>query len=203
MASVGKQSIENTHPFTHGRWTFAHNGTVTAFDRLGPQLVTETSPHLQNCRKGSTDSEQVFYWLLSRMHGTCMSPDGQHSDFSAMVAVFAESLQVLAKRCEEAGVGELERLNFLLTDGEVLLASRWNNSLYWVFREGIRDCEICGIPHVQNHLDSEYRAVVVASEPISQEAWQEVPEATILAVDAAIQPQMHPVSSDESKSAAR
>ena len=30
-ASVGPISAANTHPFVHGRWIFAHNGTVARF----------------------------------------------------------------------------------------------------------------------------------------------------------------------------
>ena len=75
------------------------------------------------------------------------------------------------------------RLNFLLTDGQSLIASRWNNTLYWVEREGVHDCEICGIPHVDHEPDVAYRAVVVASEPISHEDWRELAQGEILTVD--------------------
>jgi glutamine amidotransferase len=33
LASVGSVKLDNAHPFTHGRWAFAHNGTLHAFDR--------------------------------------------------------------------------------------------------------------------------------------------------------------------------
>ena len=46
-ATVGKVSLNNTHPFTSGKWTFAHNGTVTGFSRLGNELKNETAPDLQ------------------------------------------------------------------------------------------------------------------------------------------------------------
>ncbi len=71
----------------------------------------------------------------------------------------------------------------MLTDGVSLIASRWKNSLYYVSREGIRDCEVCGVAHVQHRSNADYRALVVASEPISFEPWQEVPDGTILAID--------------------
>ncbi|MDH3248724.1 MAG: class II glutamine amidotransferase, partial [Acidimicrobiia bacterium] len=31
-ATVGAASIENTHPFVHEEWSFAHNGTIPNFD---------------------------------------------------------------------------------------------------------------------------------------------------------------------------
>jgi glutamine amidotransferase len=29
-ATVGRVALENTHPFCHGSWVFAHNGTLPA-----------------------------------------------------------------------------------------------------------------------------------------------------------------------------
>ena len=37
QASVGSRTLANVHPFVHGRWIFAHNGTVTGFDQLSPR----------------------------------------------------------------------------------------------------------------------------------------------------------------------
>ncbi|HEY5598278.1 MAG TPA: class II glutamine amidotransferase, partial [Kiloniellales bacterium] len=33
-ATVGPPGLENTHPFVHGAWLFAHNGTVPNFARV-------------------------------------------------------------------------------------------------------------------------------------------------------------------------
>ena len=186
MASVGAQSLENTHPFTYGHWTFAHNGTVTAFERLSDRLAEETEPALQSSRKGTTDSEQVFYWLLSQIARADICTDNHCRDVAVLAVVVAGSIRDLAKRCDEAGANEPASLNFVLTDGVSLIASRWKKSLYYVSREGIRDCEVCGVAHVQHRSSTDYRALVVASEPISFEPWQEVPDGTILAIDANI-----------------
>ncbi len=76
------------------------------------------------------------------------------------------------------------RLNFLLTDGRALFVSRWNRSLYWVERLGVHDCEICGTPHIHHEGADDYRAVVVASEPITDEPWRPLPEdRSMLVVD--------------------
>ena len=64
----------------------------------------------------------------------------------------------------------------ILTDGSTLVATRWNQSLWWVYRKGVRDCEICGIPHVEHDPSTDYRAVIVASEPISNEDSRKVPD---------------------------
>lgn len=43
-------------------------------------------------------------------------------------------------------------------------------------RKGVFDCEICGFPHIHHDSPHNYRAVVIASEPITREYWQEVPD---------------------------
>jgi glutamine amidotransferase len=194
MATVGAVRAENTHPFAHGPWSFAHNGTVTAFAALEGPMAAETGPRLQAHRSGATDSEQLFYWLLGRMERAGIPADVPCSDLPALKRVVTASLAELASRCERAGAREPARLNLLLTDGSVLLATCWNHTLWWVHREGVHDCEICGIPHVCHDPSTEYRAVVVASEPISHEDWRAVPAASLLAVDAAIGTTIEPIA---------
>ena len=64
-ATVGPPGIENTHPFVHGRWLFAHNGTVPNFESIRMRLVEAMDPLHRNEIGGSTDSEHVFRYLLS------------------------------------------------------------------------------------------------------------------------------------------
>jgi predicted glutamine amidotransferase len=193
-ATVGAAALENTHPFQHGPWVFAHNGTVSGFNKLRRGLEEETGPALLVHRKGTTDSELVFYWLLSRLARAGVQAEQRGHDPAALAAVVREGVEVLDARCREASPNRIPRLNFLLTDGENLIATRWNHSLYWVLRRGIHDCEICGIPHVHHRSGTGYRAVVVASEPISHESWQAVPERSVLSVDRDINVQFEPIA---------
>ncbi len=190
-ATVGTPSIANTHPFRHGHWVFAHNGTVTGFETLRPELERETDPQLQADRRGTTDSEQAFYWLLSRMTQSGIDISSRSADVGALVPLLAASVTELARRCERRQPDKEAKLNFLLTDGRTLLASRWGNTLHWVRREGIHDCEICGIAHVRHDPLREYRAVIVASEPISDEAWEPIEQGHILAVGSDLESQVH------------
>jgi len=194
MATVGEVSLANTHPFVYACWTFAHNGTVTAFPALGARLAEETGPRLQAHRRGDTDSEQVFFWLLARMERAGIRPEARSPDLAVLERVVAESVVELARRCEEAGAERPARLNLLLTDGICMVATRWNHDLYWVPRTGVHDCEICGIAHVHHEERTDYRAVVVASEPISREDWQEVPDRSVLTVDAATRTAIRPIA---------
>lgn len=191
QATVGAPSLVNTHPFTHRQWVFAHNGTIRAFDKTGPLMVAETDPALLEFRRGSTDSELAFYWLLTRLANAGVDLNAPCTDTALMVDVLREAVRCLDARCRQAGAASPAKLNFLLTDGTVLMASRCRNTLYWHAREGIHDCELCGIPHVHHTRRVDYRAVVVASEPVSPEPWDEVPEGSILAVDGEVGAEIH------------
>ena len=192
-ATVGTPSITNTHPFRHGHWVFAHNGTVTGFESLRPELERETDPHLQTERRGTTDSEQAFYWLLSRMAQSGIDIASRSTDIRTLVPLLASSVSELARRCEQRQPDKEAKLNFLLTDGRTLLATRWGNTLHWVRRDGIHDCEICGIAHVRHEPTREYHAVIVASEPISREAWEPIEQGHILAVGSDLESRVHSI----------
>jgi glutamine amidotransferase len=159
--SVGDRALANTHPFVHRHWLFAHNGTVSALAQVGPELEREARPGFLIGRRGTTDSELVFCWLLSRMADAGIGPDAA-VDVSALAELFAAAVVDLAGRCAVARDVEPARLNFVLTDGTVLLASRWGRSLHW--SEALGAVEVC-------------------SEPTGLGHWQEVPDRSLLVVD--------------------
>jgi len=191
-ATVGGTSAFNTHPFRYGRWTFAHNGTVSGFEQLKEQMARETAPRLQGFRRGTTDSEQTFLWILTRMERDGLDPDGGTTDAAALADTLGKAVRTLHDRSEKLGSKETPRLNFLLTNGQVMVASRWNHTLHRLERDGVHDCEICGIPHVEHDAKRRYRAVAIASEPITHEAWHEMDNGTIVSVDEDLKVAVYP-----------
>jgi len=172
-ASVGGPALVNTHPFTYGRWLFAHNGTVRPFERVAPTLTGEIPPALLTWRRGNTDSELVFYWLLARLMHAGIDIVSPITDLTALQQVIAAAVNELARRCDGSPDDvEPSKLNFLLTDGTVLLATRWRHTLCWSPRP---------------------KAVLVASEPMDQEPWHEVADGTLLSVDTRLQVTMRPL----------
>lgn len=161
-ATVGGTSIENTHPFSHGKWIFAHNGTVPNFLKVRDRMLPEIDPLLVNDIKGSTDSETVFFYLLSLR---------QHHPTVQLRELVAVGLNRLRGWCAEidpkAGIG----LNIVLTDGQELVGSRLGRSLWYLQREQVYTCDICGRTHVHHKTGTEYRAVEIASEPVSDDPW--------------------------------
>jgi len=186
-ATIGSVSEDNTHPFTFGNWAFAHNGTLSAFDHVSTRLeIGEFGPP-----SGETDSELVFLWLLNRMKDYGLDPYEQAFSLEPLVDLLSDSVLELVDFSVLSGGSQLPKLNFILSDGKHLAASRWGNSLYWTFRRGIRDCAVCGSSHCPS-ADDDYRSVVIASEPITDERWIEVPEGSIIGVE----PGVHTLTRD-------
>ena len=63
-ATVGGTTIENTHPFSYGKWIFAHNGTVPNFLKVRDRMLPEIDSMLANDIKGTTDSEHIFSFFF-------------------------------------------------------------------------------------------------------------------------------------------
>jgi glutamine amidotransferase len=180
LATVGYVGPLNSHPFTHDDWAFAHNGTLPGFEELQAEMARE-SGRLQDNRLGDTDSEQFFLWMLNRF-----ARDGIDLEAPNAQAVRAslESLIIeIDQRCRALRAEQAMRLSFVLTNGRQMFASRWNNSLFYLEREGIHDCEICGIPHIRHDESTVYHAVLFASEPITEEHWKAMPEQSLAVVD--------------------
>jgi predicted glutamine amidotransferase len=192
-ASVGAPSTANTHPFSMGRWVFAHNGTVPRLERIGPMFesfVAEAGLH--DYRRGTTDSELTFLWILSRVRQ--LAPGGLENDvpLEGILSATRDCILAIERSCRGATSADSPGLNFVLTDGRCLVASRHGQSAYWVVREDVGRCEVCRVCHCSACTsDSEchherrpgYRAAMVASEPITEESWEEIPERHLLAVD--------------------
>ena len=182
-ATIGAHALANTHPFVCGHWSFAHNGTLWGFDALRGRLEAETDPELLARRAGTTDSETIFYWLLTRLRDSGVVLARTVPVIDMLVGGLARAVERLEGMTQGTSAQRPPRLNLLLTDGRNMVASRWRNTLWWVYREGIHDCEICGIPHVEHDRERRYRAVVIASEPITQETWQEMTNGSVASVD--------------------
>jgi glutamine amidotransferase len=180
--------VENTHPFTYGCWTFAHNGTLEGLEELDQELNAEIPTDLRRCRTGKTDSELIFLWFLARMRSGGLEPSGRCTDLDGLADLLGSAVRELDARSAPYQTDEKpSRLNLLLTDGHMLLATRWRHTLYSVSRHGVHDCEICGIPHVHHDPGRTYQAVVLASEPISDEEWIEIPERSVVMVNEEIE----------------
>lgn len=180
QASVGSRLIENAHPFAYDHWLFMHNGTVTGFVEIRDRVLSQTDDDLRARIEGTTDSEHVFYWLLSRLRRagqpTEWEPGAGSSDMALVTRVVAEAIPIFDAWSVATGPEEPSKLNFVITDGVSLVASRFKHNLNWV-RTGAGD-------EGGSNSGGQAPAVRVASEPIGDHAWEPVPDAHVLSIAA-------------------
>lgn len=169
-ATVGKSVLANTHPFTSGKWAFAHNGTVPGFSKLQRKLCNLISDERRVGIAGETDSEHVFAYLLTLLD--------QHGEAS-IETLLARCARTITEYAADANPKAKLGLNIMLTDGDHVYGTCLGRSLYYVERKGLYDCEICGFPHIHHDPNVEYWGVVVASEPITHEAWIKVADGSV------------------------
>ncbi len=113
-ASTGTAtSRNNCHPFTHGRWSFMHNGQVGGYDsfrRAADMLIPE---YLYASRKGATDSEALF--LIALAEGLDADPLGAMERAAARLISLARA----------KGSAPHLRMTAALSDGKRLYAIRY------------------------------------------------------------------------------
>jgi glutamine amidotransferase len=177
LASSGSVAERNSHPFVHGRWSFAHNGTLFGFGANPDRLRNLIPVPLRQCIGGDTDSEHAFYFILGLLEQRLGSLD-RPAEAAAVGEVFAAAVGTLLDLFPGEG-DERSQFNGVLTDGRVLVASRRRHSLWWVERHGKGTS--AGDGPVGEAAG--YRAVAVASEPTTAENWSEVPEGSVLHID--------------------
>jgi glutamine amidotransferase len=164
----GDPTVANTHPFQYQNWLFAHNGGL----KHEPLLTKLDATH-RSAVQGETDSEVFFHWILQNMERTKSVPDG---------------LRIAVK--EASG---FTGLNFVLTDGANLYAYRnaatrtGYYSLYYLRRDpkpgGMDEFQSAEVKALLRSKDLRgEKAVLVCSEKLTSEAWQEIPLGSLLVV---------------------
>ena len=167
-ATVGGVSCENTHPFRQGAWVFAHNGTIGAVEELRSRASRERLAEIE----GQTDSEVLFAFLL-----TALDVPGRDREAA------------LARACSTLRRPEVGTSNFLLSDGATLYAHRSGRTLFTLLR-GHQEAPPLAAADV---LRRRRVAVLIASEPMTDEPWRGVEEGALLAIDAGASPHVRRV----------
>ncbi len=178
-ASVGVVRPENVHPFVYGPWMFAHNGTVYEYPQLSERLADETAPDLQAHRHGTTDSQQMFFWLLTRIRAAGHDLLRPQAAADLLAGYVAQAVAEVIRRAQAANPASETALNFLLTDGQSVVATRWRRTLWMAEFSADWRCGECGRAHA---AATSAAAVVIASQPTSHDAWKELSDGDVVAV---------------------
>src|SRR5687767_11639429 len=128
-ATVGVPSVLNSHPFQYGRWVFAHNGSVAAFDRARDKLVSEVAPQLRRFILGETDSEVVFFLFLTLL--SRYGPVGADRDVELVMSALSDTVARVREVADTPDVETRSLLTLLATNGTTLVATQGGRELFW------------------------------------------------------------------------
>ncbi|MEO0605782.1 MAG: class II glutamine amidotransferase, partial [Myxococcota bacterium] len=191
-ATVGAIEPVNAHPLRFGRWLFAHNGTIYGFEEYREWFLDRIEDDLRALVMGDTDSEHLFFVLLSALRRAGIDRStSTPSDAAVVGRILREELLALDRFALER---DLDRplLNVLLTDGSTFVAHRAGMPLFLSTQKwhcpDAATCpaadKVCLLArrladHPVNHL-------LVASEPIgeAENRWEEVVDGTTIVCDA-------------------
>ncbi len=172
--TVGDTTLANTHPFSRGRWVFAHNGTVKDM----AWLRAHASPGRLGEIDGQTDSEVLFAWLLTRLDEAGVSAHPASAETDRAIDAAARDAR------ERDGFGAF---NFVLSDGATTYAHRFGRSMFLLERgphDAVRERRASRDGTVLETPWSPQRtAVFVASERITDEPWQSMDDGTLLRIE--------------------
>ena len=161
---------ENSQPFTHGSYLFAHNGSITYPKETRPLLGAFES-HV----RGVNDSEVLFY-LFARHLEERVDP------VQAYARTVADLIEVGRQHPKSSKALPYTGLNVLFTRGPNEL---WA-FCHWLGEHGSRflDAEH---PYYEMTYFADAKVVVVGSEPFDSERkdWRSIPNGTFLYAHAA------------------
>ncbi len=163
-ASQGVLRRRNCHPFIHGAWTFAHNGTI----RNAAELRLQLRGRYRAAAAGETDSEIYFHAILQ--------------------AIARRGGDVVAGvRDVVAGLTDFTASNFLLTDGRRLFAYRNCSSrpryFSLFYRQVRRPARRPPGARLAAHDLRRTPHVAVCSNKLTPGAWREIPLRHLLVVE--------------------
>jgi glutamine amidotransferase len=166
-ASTGAATARyNCHPFRHGPWLFMHNGRVSCYERVRRDIEMLIAPELYPHRIGTTDSEAIFYLMLS--NGLEVDPLG----------AAARTVGQIGEIMAAARIVEPFRFTAAATNGRQIFAVRYSS-------DGQSPSLFYGRPQVEGADMSCLPQAMILSEPLDAISanWLEVPEAHALVAE--------------------
>ncbi len=170
--TVGETAVENTHPFRHGNWIFAHNGTIQDRD----YLKRETPSSETSWIRGQTDSELFFAHLISNLRKEGLVDVDSNDETDRVIS----RVVTTARQRENFGA-----FSFLLSNGSTTYAHRFGRTLFLLAR-GKGDSitptfDVEAMP--ARAWVARRRAILIASEKLTDEPWEELSEGTLIRID--------------------
>ncbi len=190
--TVGNNNILNTHPFQFGHWVFAHNGNIAHFEKKKDSLLKEIPLHFKRFILGETDSEIIFYFLLSQLEKK-IDLTKKNVDASLLAQTLKEALAKLISITGEpakiSDSGEAETYyTFILTNGKSMVGYHGGKDLHYsTYKKKCSERDTC--PSFSAECEAATQTgfinhLIFSSEPLSGEnIWIPLKLGQIVAVD--------------------
>jgi len=209
----GAVSEQNCHPFRHQQFTFMHNGGLSGFTQVKRALLNLLEDYIFNAIDGNTDSEHCFgvFLTLARHRyekiqarqveeeEEAMGPLSQMQDMDFLANTTQDTINQLLELEYEDGVQSASSLNFAISDGVNVVATRCRNdtvqdapSLYYCcgycgHMSGadlkVGSCDTCKERRARGDPPTN---VIVSSEPVTKNNdanWKLVPKNAMICIE--------------------
>jgi len=171
---TGPPSVSDVQPFRDGNGMLVCDGELSSFADIRADVLHALTPARRQAIRGDTAGEHLFQLLRER--------DRQVPNRS-MTGSLRAVLHNLNRWSDATGQSGPMSMSVLWAQNERLAGACCHRSLYVLTRSSPLRCSVCGRPHASHNSPTDYRAVVFASRPLTDEDWQRVPDRSLLAVD--------------------
>lgn len=193
-------SRENCHPFSFGPFLFMHNGSIAGFPKpMKRRILAMLHDDIFHSILGTTDSEYafcLFLHYLGRQLPLCRSGEDLRNygpvGPEALSNAVESTIACIVRLADGVGAVGESSLNFAVTDGVSIVASRYRSSavedppsLYYSFgtRPDHAHEVIDGLHLTAGPGAGAADTVIIASEPLwSQPEWVLVPRDSMIVV---------------------
>lgn len=187
-STVGNVDNPNCHPFSFDNLSFAHNGTIRNFAAIKRKLLDSLKDNSYFSIHGETDSEHFFALFHNILH-----TEFKHYGLNEMEEALLKAIKTINTLQKEVGKNDYCSLNTVLTDGENLIATRYDsskegpkNTLFYSVGDYVLPTTGKGL--MNNSNPDQAGALIVASEPINEmeTEWVEIGSNEMIIVDSDI-----------------
>ena len=175
-----------------GKWVFAHNGNIKNFDKHKENLLNLVDPDLSHFILGSTDSEIIFYIILTELK-KLIGLQINNCDIKilqkACALAITSIIKVIGECCNDDKACASETfLTFIITNGVSMLAFQGGKDIYYsTYKNKCQDRDFCKsfAPNCEAPTqDGRVNHLIFSSEPLSGEnIWIPIKFGQMLGID--------------------
>ncbi|WRT67102.1 uncharacterized protein IL334_004068 [Kwoniella shivajii] len=183
---AGAPSEDNCHPWMFDKLMWMHNGEINDFKKIKRAVQQSLPEELFLYPSGYTDSEWAFMIFLSKLK----DPHARLFTHVELRDAMKETIQFINKLSKEAGITGPSLMNFVVTDGETVVATRYissrtseASSLFFSSGTSFDEYQEGGL-YRMTKADKRENIIMIASEPLTFERsdWMEVKTNTMIVI---------------------